>query len=266
MVDLHHHLLFGMDDGAKDLEISLEMSRVAVADGITHVVCTPHASGRYAFEPDRIADHLEQLRAALSDEGLPLTLATGCDFHINYDNVEDARANPRKYTVNQGEYLLIELPDLAISRHLGETLYDLRNAGMTPILTHPERNPTLQRDPERLREWMRAGLLCQVTCQSVTGEMGKAAEKMAHRLLAERWVHFLSTDAHDPIRRPPRMRAAYDWVSRKHGEEYAGQLCLINPMAVWENKPLPPHDEPRGLFEDEIEVGLPWWKRIFQRQ
>lgn len=263
MVDLHHHLLFGMDDGARDLETSIEMARVAVGDGITRVVCTPHANGKYPFQPDIIAERLGQLREALAAEGLPLELASGCDFHVNYDNVADSLAHPRKYTINRTEYLLIELPDMAISRNLGETLYELRQAGMTPILTHPERNPTLQRDPERLREWMRAGLLCQVTCQSVTGQMGKAAEKMAHQLLADRWVHFLSTDAHDPIRRSPRMTEAREWVARKHGADYANLLCVANPTAVWDGQPLPLQPEPKGLFDDEEQDYIrPWWKKI----
>ena len=270
MVDLHHHLLPGLDDGAKELAGSVEMARVAVADGITHVVCTPHASGRYAFDPALVADRLAELRTALAAESLPLTLGEGCDFHVNYDNVEDALANPRKYTINHLEYLLIELPDMAISRTLDETLFELRQAGMTPILTHPERNPTLQRDPERLRDWMRAGLLCQVTAGSVTGDMGKAAEKMAHQLLADRWVHFLATDAHDPIRRAPRMSEARDWVARKHGPDYAELLTLTNPTAVFHGQPLPDQEAPRNLFDDQPEdedddTPRPWWKRIFKR-
>jgi protein-tyrosine phosphatase len=271
MVDLHHHLLPGLDDGPKELETSLDMARVAAADGITHIVCTPHASGRYEFQPGIVAERLGILKAAITAEGLPLTLGSGCDFHINYDNVEDALAHPRKYTINQTEYLLIELPDLAISRQLAETLYDLRQAGMTPILTHPERNPTLQRDPSRLRDWMKAGLLTQVTCQSVTGEMGRAAEKMAHQLLADRWVHFLATDAHDPVRRSPVMSAARAWVARKHGEEYADRLCLTNPQAVFSGQPLPEQEPGKGLFEqedfdDDDTPTRPWWKRLLGRR
>lgn len=273
MVDVHHHLLHALDDGARELAVSVEMARVAVADGITHVVCTPHASGRYAFDPALVAERLSELRAALAAESLPLTLGNGCDFHMHYDNVQDALAHPRKYTINHHEYLLIELPDMAISRNLGETLFELRQAGMTPILTHPERNPTLQRDPERLREWMRAGLLCQVTAGSVTGDMGRAAEKMAHQLLADRWVHFLATDAHDPIRRAPRMTEARQWVARKHGQEYADLLCVANPTAVFHGQPLPEQQPPRNLFDDssddsedgDDEAPRPFWKRLFRR-
>jgi protein-tyrosine phosphatase len=265
MVDLHHHLLPGLDDGSPDLETSVAMSRMAVEDGITRVVATPHASGAWAFEPDVIAAKLAELRQALAQESIPLTLASGCDFHLSYDNIQDAIANPRKYTLNKTQYLLIELPDFGISPGLGEILFDLRVAGMVPILTHPERNPTLQRNPARLADWMRDGLLVQVTAGSVLGHMGKAAQQMAHALLADRWVHFLATDAHNIERRPPRMREACEVVAKRYGAEYAEFLCTGNPTAVFENLALPDQPEPLKLFDDYESVNLPWWKRIFRR-
>ena len=264
MVDLHHHLLPGIDDGSPDLETSIAMARMAAGEGITHVVATPHASSRYPFEPALIAERLAQLRAALDERGVPLTLATGCDFHVNFENIRDALDNPRKYTLNATEYLLVELPDLAISPHLGETLYELRLAGMAPILTHPERNPTLQRDSERLKDWLRHGLLVQVTAGSVLGQMGKAAERMAHRLLANRWVHFLATDAHDLKFRPPQMRQAHAMVAERYGAEYADLICTGNPLDVFEGRELGEQEEPLHLYSDEL-AGQPWWKRIFAR-
>jgi protein-tyrosine phosphatase len=153
MVDLHHHLLPGLDDGSPDLETSLAMARMAATDGITHIVCTPHASSRYAFSPSLIEEKISTLRVALARESIPLTLASGCDFHLSYDNIKDAIAHPRKYSLNATDYLLIELPDHGLSTSLEEIFYQLRLAGLTLILTHPERNPTLQRDhgpPRRL--------------------------------------------------------------------------------------------------------------------
>lgn len=264
MVDLHQHLLPGLDDGSRDLETSIAMARMAAEDGITHVVATPHASSRYAFEPALIAERLSQLRHALSERGIPLVLGTGCDFHLSYDNVRDALAHPRKYTLNASEYLLVELPDLAISPHLGETLYELRLAGMEPILTHPERNLRLQSDGERLKDWLRHGLLVQVTAGSVIGEMGKEAERMAHRLLANRWVHFLATDAHNTTHRPPQMRQAHDLVAERYGSEYADLLCLGNPLAVFEGRELGEQVEPENLYSDGTSA-QPWWKRLFGR-
>lgn len=260
MIDLHHHLLPGLDDGAKDLSISIAMAQAAAADGITHIVCTPHASSRYPFDPALVNERFNELREALAREFVSVTLGLGCDFHINYDNVQDALANPKKYSINQTEYLLIELPDLAFPPNMGEILHELRVAGMTPILTHPERNPILQRDPDRLAEWMRHGLLTQVTASSVTGDMGRTAQKMAHRLLADRWVHFLATDAHNMKYRPPRMSEAREWVAKKHGEAYATRLCVDNPLAVFEGRPLGEQDAPLNLFEEDDAEARPWWK------
>ena len=264
MVDLHHHLLPALDDGSPDLETSVAMARAAAADGITHVVCTPHASGRYEFSPAVVSEKLATLRDALARESIQLTLGSGCDFHLSYDNVKDAVAYPAKYTINGSEYLLIELPDHGISNNVAEIFYELRVAGLTLILTHPERNPTLQRDPDRLAAWMRDGMLTQVTTSSVLGHMGKPAQQMAQTLLANRWVHFLSTDAHNLTTRPPLMRAACELVTKRYGAEFAVRLCTENPLAVFEGGPLPEQDEPLRLYDDDEIVGAPWWKRLFK--
>ncbi len=263
MVDLHHHLLPGLDDGSPDLGTSIEMARIAEAEGITHVVCTPHASSRYPFDPQKNALLLAQLREGLQAAGVHLTLGLGCDFHISYDNVQDALAHPSRYSINGRDYLMIELPDFSLSPNLQETFYELRLKGLIPILTHPERNPTLQRDPDRLLPWLRDGLLCQVTAGSVLGHMGKEAERFSRRLLKNRWVHFLATDAHNTTSRAPRMREAADLIAKRHGPEYAEQICRSNPMAVFEGWPLA---EPQMLgLETEDEFKPPsWWQRLLR--
>jgi protein-tyrosine phosphatase len=260
MVDLHHHLLPGLDDGSPNLETSVAMARIAAEDGITHVVVTPHANNIYHFNPERIARRVAALRAALLEASIPLTLGSGCDFHMSYDNLQDAIAHPHKYTINGGEYLLTELPDHGLSPHLDEAFYELGLGGMKPILTHPERNPTLQRDPKRLIDWMRIGLLTQITAGSVTGHMGRAAERMSHKLLANRWVHFIATDAHNAESRAPRMKAAHDIIAKKYGADYAHRLCVANPLAAYENRPLPEQDEPLHLYRTDAELTRPWWK------
>jgi len=267
MVDIHHHLLPALDDGSPDLATSLAMARMAASDGITHVVCTPHASSQWTFDPAVTASRLNDLRAALAAESIPLTLGAGCDFHLSYDNIEDAHANPTRYTINAGRYLLVELPDVILAPRMGETLYNLRAAGMVPILTHPERNLTLQRTPERLANWLRNGLLVQITTSSVLGEMGKEAERMAHRLLDNRWVNFLATDAHNLTTRPPVMSRAHDLIAKKYGAEYAHLLCTTNPTAVFQNQRLRSQPAPLNLFPNEDD-DLPtlWWKRLFMKQ
>ena len=260
MVDIHHHLLPGLDDGSNSIDTSVAMARLAASDGITHVVCTPHANGHYEYNPAVNAAKTEELRARLAAEGIALTLGSGCDFHLSFDNVNDAKKDPARFSINGLGYLLVEVPDYGLPPGLTETFYELQLAGLTPILTHPERNPTLQNDPARLMDWLRGGLLIQVTADSLTGHKGKHAPRMAHDLLEKRWVHFLATDAHNTSSRPPRMREAHDLVATKYGASYAHALCLTNPLAVFLGKQFEVEDEPRGLFEEVKEPN--WWQRV----
>ena len=264
MIDIHNHLLFGLDDGSQNLETSVAMAKIAVEDGISHIVCTPHASGAYAYDPSQIAARIAVLRDALAAEDVPLTLGVGCDFHLSYDNIKETIADPTKFSINGTGYLLVELPDFGLPRSLTDTFYQMQLAGITPILTHPERNPTLQKNPSRLIEWLRNGLLVQVTAGSVLGHMGKAAEQMSHRLLNNRWVHILATDAHNVTTRPPRMQAAYDAVSKRYGADYATLLCTDNPGAIFDGKALGPQQEPQHLFDDAIGKQS-WWRRLLSR-
>ena len=260
MVDIHHHLLWGLDDGARDFETSVAMAKASAADGVTHVVCTPHANNTYKFDPAINREKAAELQARLNQDNIPLTIGLGCDFHLSYDNVTAAKGDPTRFSINGHTYVLVELPDFAIPQGMTETFYELQLAGLTPILTHPERNPTLQGNQTRLEEWMRAGMLIQVTGDSVTGHMGKSAEKMAHQLLAKRWVHFLATDAHSVNRRPPRLSQARDLVAKKYGAAYAKSLVETNPRAVFNGQPFQPVEETIGLFEEE--QTRPWWKRL----
>ena len=187
MVDIHHHLLWGLDDGAKDIDISIAMARASAADGVTHIVCTPHANGTWEYSPDENRAKIAELQSRLDSEGIAIQLGLGCDFHLTYDNIQEAKDNPTKFSINGLGYLMVEIPDYGVPRGLSETFYELQLAGLTPVLTHPERNPTLQQDLNRLAEWMRGGVLVQVTGDSVTGKMGKTAEKIAHQLLAKKW-------------------------------------------------------------------------------
>lgn len=263
MVDIHHHLLWGLDDGAKDLETSVTMARASVDDGVTRVVCTPHANGRYRYNPEVNRAKVQELQQRLHAENIPLEVGLGSDFHLSYDNITAAKADPARFSVNGLGYLMVEIPDYGVPPQIGETFYELQLAGLTPILTHPERNPTLLADPRRLGEWMKGGVLVQVTGDSVTGKMGKAAQKMAHDLLAKRWVHFLATDAHNVDSRPPRLSEARDLVAKKYGREYAESLVDRNPAAVFEGKPFEPLDEPTGLYDDEVK-GESWWQRLLR--
>lgn len=255
-----------MDDGSPSLETSVAMAEAAVQDGITRIVCTPHASHHWHFDPDANAVKLELLRAALPPSVAgELSLGLGCDFHLSHENIEEAVEHPTRYTINGGRYLLVELPDFGFSTNMEDVFYNLRLAGMTPILTHPERNPTLMRSPERMIGWMRDGLLVQVTANSLSGRFGKVSERVAHHLLAQEWVHFIATDAHNTESRPPRMKQAFMLIAKKYGEEAARRLCYANPLAAYDSLPLPPQPEARGVFEDDDEdKPASWWRRMLR--
>jgi protein-tyrosine phosphatase len=246
MIDIHHHLLPGLDDGARSLDISLAMVEMAIADGITHIACTPHASHHYFFNPERNAALFAELQDAVSRKfgEQAITLGLGCDFHLMFDNIEDAQRHPTRYTMNGHNYLLVEFPDSSISPNTAQTFYQLSLSGMTPIITHPERNLILARQPDRMLEWLKAGALIQVTASSLTGRFGPTAEQAARWLLDHQWVHFLATDAHNTESRPPQLRPAFDLVAEQYDRATAERLCIANPRAAFYGDALPPQPEP----------------------
>ncbi|MBV8632444.1 MAG: exopolysaccharide biosynthesis protein [Silvibacterium sp.] len=249
MIDIHHHLLFGLDDGPADIETALAMIDMAVSDGITHIVCTPHANARWAFNPEINRQKLDELQAQTK---AGVTLGLGCDFHLSYDNIEDALKNRDKYTINGKQYLLVEFADLMIPISISDSFYEMMVAGMQPIITHPERNFTIQKHPERMKDWLRGGCLVQVTAGSLTGRFGKTAQAMATQFLEKDWVHFVATDAHNVQSRPPKLRETYEIIARRFGSQTADRLCIENPRAAFYGEDLPPQPEPQGIeAEDE---------------
>lgn len=247
MIDIHHHLLFGLDDGSTSLELSVKMAEMASADGITHVVCTPHANSRYAFQPDVNQERMQQIQDAV---GSKITLGLGCDFHLSYDNIEDALKNRTRYSINGKQYLLVEFDDLMIPTSIADAFYELTVAGMIPIITHPERNLVIQKHPERMKEWLREGCLVQVTAASLNGRFGRTAQSLAMQFLEKDWVNFLATDAHNIESRPPKLSEAYQIVAKRFGAETAERLCVTNPKAVFFGEELPSQPEPQKIEEE----------------
>ena len=236
MVDIHCHILPGMDDGASSIEESLEMAEMAIADGVTHVVGTPHANGEYKFDPETIRQRRDELQEKLGDR---LQLASGCDFHLNYENLQDVQINKAKYTIHQKNYLLVEFADFAIPPGMDDALHHLQLLGISPIITHPERNRLICSQQDRLRRWLHQGCTVQITAQSLLGRWGEGTKKQVEEWIDQEMVHFFASDAHNTTQRPLRLREAYDIVAKRWGEPRALAYFRDNPLAAFEGRPLP---------------------------
>lgn len=248
MVDIHCHILPGLDDGPDALEMSLEMAEAAIADGITHVVATPHANDSFPFEPELIRKRCEELRERVGDR---LHLLTGCDFHMSFENLQTVQSDPARFTINQKNYLLVEFADFAIPASMDTALKEMRMKGIWPIITHPERNPILVQNRARVNAWVQEGCLVQVTAGSLLGRFGQRAQKAAEAWLEEGAIHFVASDAHNVTSRPLQLRPAYDAVAKRKGDAVARALFRENPLAAIEGSALP--YLPEILSEDEDE-------------
>jgi protein-tyrosine phosphatase len=236
MVDVHCHILPGLDDGPDSIEESLAMAEAAIDDGITHVVATPHCNSEYSFD----YAYVQRLRDRLQSEvGDRLKLATGCDFHLNPENLNALRADASQFCINQRDYLLVEFNEISIPPSMDDTLHNLQLQGLRPVITHPERNAILRRQPERLTKWVRLGCVVQVTAGSITGTFGPRAQEDSMCWIAKGIVHIVASDAHNTKRRPLRLQPAYGAVSEQFGAMKAQALFVDNPLAAFEGRGLP---------------------------
>jgi protein-tyrosine phosphatase len=221
-------LLPGIDDGATSWEETLRMCETAAADGITHIVATPHCNDRYRYDRKAALALVEELARRVPN----LAFSLGCDFHLSYDNLEDAKRHPEQYTIGETKYLLVELSPYTIPRSMTNVLSELVGLGLVPIITHPERIRLLEMRFGLVEEWITLGCLVQVTANSLTGGWGPAAKKFCEKMIKNEQVHVIATDAHDLDHRPPILSAARRVVTKMVGEKYAQAVFCDIPAAI----------------------------------
>jgi protein-tyrosine phosphatase len=247
VIDLHSHILRGLDDGARNLGESVAIARAAVADAISAIAATPHVREDYPNGPDDMERGVRELRAALAEANVPLDVLPGGEIDLGELNRLDLGELQRFGLGGNPRYLLLETPYVGWPLMFGDVVGRFVAAGVTPVIAHPERNADVQANPERLASLIREGALVQVTAASIDGRLGRPVRRCAQRLLELELVHMLASDAHTPQIRAIGLSSARAAV----GDEALGRWLTEDvPGAIVDNRALPPRPpaERRGLF------------------
>ena len=233
MIDLHSHILPGIDDGAPDWDTSIEMCKIAVADGVHTMVATPHMlDGVHNVKRQTILDHVGQLQSRLNEMNIKLTVLPGADVHIGMKFVQLLESGSLVTVNDTGKYVLVEFPHEVLPSGIDQLLYSIQVAGAVPIITHPERQSEVQRKPEVVFKWVTQGNLVQVTAASITGELGKTAKACSHSLLQGGLVHIIASDAHSSTWRAPGLSKAKKVVAEMLSPAQAEEMVTVLPQKV----------------------------------
>jgi len=245
MIDLHCHLLPGIDDGPTDLATSLEMARIAVADGITTTFCTPHIyPGLYENNAVDIRHRVANLQLILQNQNIPLKLNFGADVHLVPGLLDGIRSG-RVPTLGDSRYLLLEPSHHVCPPRFCEAVFELIGAGYVPVITHPERLPWAQDHLEDFFALARSGAWMQVTGGALMGKFGARTQRLAERFVGEGWTAVLASDAHTTNRRAPQLREALARAGELVGADEARRMVLDRPQLILSNSP--PSDAPLPL-------------------
>ncbi|RJQ49664.1 MAG: hypothetical protein C4530_22985 [Desulfobacteraceae bacterium] len=240
MIDLHSHILPDIDDGPEEIEESIEMARIAFSDGIRAMVATPHTlNSVYINRYAKILHHVEGLRDELAREKIGLEIYPGADVHLCVGLFEKVRDQDAATIGGKGKYMLVEFPHQSIPDWHGSELFKLKINGITPIITHPERNSVFQQQETYASELIRMGCLLQITAMSITGDFGREAMECAHRLLINRQAHVIASDAHSSGNRPPILSQAVGIAARiLESEKEAQEMVIQRPRAILAGLPV----------------------------
>lgn len=231
-VDIHCHLIPGIDDGSQSWDQSRAMADIAVSDGIATIVTTPHQLGNFGHNHGmQIRTKTAELQQLLDQHGIALKVLPGADVRIEEGMLEKLASGEVVTLADRGKHVLLELPH-ELYFPMEDVLNRLHRAGKVGILSHPERNQGLLKQPRIVESLVERGCLMQVTCGSLMGTFGPASKAMAEAMLQAGLAHFLATDAHGPTARRPLMRRAYERTARLAGSETAVRLCCSNPARV----------------------------------
>lgn len=242
MVDIHAHILPGVDDGSDRTLTSLYMAEMAARSGVTDLIATPHSNQRGRFEnyaSPELTARFEKLKAAVAAEKIPLRLHLGMEVYATSDAPELYREG-KLLTLASSRYFLVEFGVHDDVYYIQHVLRDLQDAGVTPILAHPERYQTVQALPNILYDWVMGGVHLQINKGSLAGRFGKAPFQTAVLMLSHDLASFVASDAHRADQRTPVLDETFHWLAANFSENRAHRLLSDNPKRVLQNRPLLP--------------------------
>lgn len=224
MVDLHCHLLPGIDDGSKSMAISLRLAKEATENGVTHALLTPHhMNGRYVNHKQDVIRRTQEFKEQLAANNIPLTVFPGQEVRINGQLLEALDKDDILFADTGNRYLMLEFPDDDVPHYTNQMIFDLQQRGIIPVIVHPERNTKIIAKPDLLYQLLEKGCLSQITASSYVGTFGKKVENFSRQLIEAGQGYIFASDAHDLPGRKYEMRQAFDRLSREFGSELVEQ-------------------------------------------
>jgi len=218
MIDLHCHILPGIDDGAEDLEASIAMAEKAISQGVTHILCTPHHNnGKYHNPKSGVISLVSSLQLELDKRQLPLIVFEGQEVRITGNLIEDIQQDNILFTDLDDTYILIEFPTMEVPSYTEQMFFELLQMGKTPVIVHPERNAHFRKDPNHLIPFLEMGCLAQLTAPSYVGTFGKDIQKTAKLMVEHNLVQMVASDAHGVKKRTFYLKEAYQQIAKDFG-------------------------------------------------
>lgn len=258
MIDIHSHIIPGVDDGSRDMETSLALLRMAAENGTRSIIATPHVIDvSTTLTWDIIRRKVEALQKEADARNIPITIYPGAETELNWDLLELMRKEPGAFCLAGSRYCLMEMPSLMLPPHLDDIIYELQVMDIVPVLAHPERQRQLMEKPQMLLDLLHKGCAAQSNGGSVTGVFGPLVQHNVEQLLEQKVIAFMGSDAHNLRHRNTNLKEAREIIAARWGTEAATELFETRPQYILENKPLP-----ANLYADRLpgELTVPHYK------
>lgn len=253
MIDMHCHILPGVDDGASDLDEALEMARIAESEGITKIVCTPHFHPDFEYTMGEVLlEEVDNLNKELRNKNVDVEVYIGNELYYSNEVIENLD-KLNFHSLNKSKYILIEFAPMNLPKNLADVVYEIKLKGYTPVLAHVERYNSVIENPNVIYDCIKEGAIIQVNASSILGKHGKEIKKTTEILLDNNMVHIVASDAHGSERRRPQLKEAYEYIKSNYSKEKANDLFKNNQSLIITNEDIiipiaSKYEEKRGFF------------------